>query len=211
MVELKLKEELSEKEIKKFKIPNTLTLNSFNGVQYCMCIGAITKDRSNKDVFVEDFSRAYINTDITPNKLMSFCELHKDIVLKDKIYDRGRFTTIYYVVYQRDEKPMIVNDFKNNNHNQVDIEIIFNDNGYYRLDELHLDLSHNTSIIGAIESLFSNENIDGLPFITTDNNNHYYIEYYDEYGRTKKFAYNTLLSIFNCITNIRLVGCREVE
>lgn len=207
---LKLNETLTDKEIKQFKIPNTLEISNFNGVQFAMCLGAIYRDNRGKYQYNPEYSKTYIDTDIHPNKLISFCELHKDIIIKDKVYMNGHFTSVYYIVYSREEKPMLINEFNHFNHNLVDIEVVFNDNGFYRLQELHLDLSQNITIIGAIESLFSNENIDGLPFITTDNDNHYHIEYYDEYGRSKFYVYPTLLSIFNCITSIRLVGCKEV-
>lgn len=208
---LKLNQTLTDKEIRTFKVPNTININDFHGVQFAMCLGAIYRDNNGKYQYNPEYSKNYIDTDVIPTKLISFCELHKDIIIRDKIYMNGHFTSVYYIVYTREEKPMLVNDFNHFNHNLVDIEIIFNDNGYYRMEELHLDLSQNTSIIGAIESLFSNENISGLPFITIDNDNHYHIEYYDEYGRTKDYTYNNLLNIYNCITNIRLVGCKEVE
>ena len=212
MIELKLKEKLTDKEVKKFKIPNTLTLNNFNGIQYAMCIGAIYRNNSGNLTYNPDFSKAYIDTDITPNKLVSFCELHKDIILKEKHYINSHFTTIYYILYSREEKPMLINSFNSYNCNLADVEITFNDNGFYRIEELHLELSPNTSVIGAINSLFSNENIDGLPFISYDTESKYYsIKYYDEYGEEVEYKYNLLSSIYNCIINIRLVGCKEKE
>lgn len=208
---LKLNQTLTDKEIKTFKIPNTININNFNGVQFAMCLGAVYKDNNGKYQYNPDYSRNYIDTEVIPTKLISFCELHKDIIIRDKVYINGHFMSIYYIVYTREEKPMLVNVFNKFNHNLVDIEAIFNDNGFYRMEELHLDLSPNTSVISAIKSLFSNENINGLPFITTDEDNHYHIVYYDEYGREKKYVYPNLSDIYNCITNIRLVGCKEVE
>lgn len=210
MVELKLSNKLSDKEVKKFKIPNMLPLQSFNAMQYAMCLGAVYKDNNKQYQYIPEYSMGYINTDITPNKLISFCELHKDMIIKDRTYVYGHFTTIYYIRYVRDEKPMILNAFNNYNANRVDVELTICDNGFYRVDEVHMELSQYTSVMTAISQLFSNENIKALPFISIENNN-YHITLYDDYGKEKQFAFPTIEYIYNCITNIRLVGCEQIS
>ena len=210
MVTLRLENKLTDKEVKKFKIPNTLELSNFGGVQYAMCLGAIYKDNNKNYQYLPEYSMGYINSDITPTKLISFCELHKDLIIKDKTYVNGHFANIYYIKYIRDDKPMLINEYVNFNRNLVDLELTFNENGYYSINELHLDLLPNTSVIRAIESLFSNENIKAIPFISTDDNN-YYISYYDDYGREKKYRYQNITQIFDRIVNVRLIGCKEVE
>lgn len=209
MAILKLESNLTEKEVKKFKIPNTLELSNFNGMQYAMCLGAVYKDNSRTYQYIPEFSMGYINTEITPMKLISFCELHKDLIIKDRTYMNGHFANIYYIKYVREEQPMLVNAFCNFNRNRIDVELTFNENGYYSVNDIHLELSPNTSIIRAIESLFSNENIEAIPFISTDNNN-YYISYYDDYGKEKKYRYQSIMQIFDRIVNVRLIGCIEV-
>ncbi len=209
MAILKLESNLTEKEVKKFKIPNTLELSNFNGMQYAMCLGAVYKDNSRTYQYIPEFSMGYINTEITPMKLISFCELHKDLIIKDRTYMNGHFANIYYIKYVREEQPMLVNAFCNFNRNRVDVELTFNENGYYSVNDIHLELSPNTSIIRAVESLFSNENIEAIPFISTDNNN-YYISYYDDYGKEKKYRYQSIMQIFDRIVNVRLIGCIEV-
>lgn len=179
-------------------------------MQYAMCLGAVYKDNHGDYQYVPEYSLGYINSDVKPTQLISFCELHKDIIIKDKVFVNRHAANIYYIKYVADEKPTLLNDFYHMHKNRVDIEITLCDNGYYRIDELHLELSPYTSILGAIESLFSNENIEAIPFISTEDNN-YYITYYDDYGRDKKLKYQSLQYIYGCITNVRLVGCTEGE
>lgn len=210
MVELKLPSKLSDKEVRNFKILNTLPLESFNAMQYAMCIGAVYRDSNKKYQYIPEYSMTYINTNITPNKLISFCELHKDMIIKNRIYTYGHFATIYYIRYVREEKPMILNAFNNYSTNRVDVELTICDNGFYRIDEVHMELSPYTSVITGVSKLFSNENIEALPFISTKDN-HYHITLYDDYGREKQFAFPTIEYIYNCITNIRLVGCEKVS
>ena len=203
MVTLTLKETLTDKEIKQFKIPNTLQISSFHGMQYCMCIGAVYKDNNKKYQYLPEYSMGYINTDITPNKLISFCELHKNTVIKDRVYINRHFADIYYVVYEKAEKLMLINDFNSFSKNRVDVELTFCDNGYYRV-------SPYTSVLNGVTQLFSNENINGIPFISL-RDNYYYIIYYDNYGKEKEYKYESLSAIYNCITNVRLVGCEKID
>ncbi len=207
---LKLQETLTDKEIKKFKIPNTLQLDNFHAMQYAMCLGAVYKDNNGKYQYLPEYSMGYINSDITPTQLISFCELHKNLIIKDRTFVNRHFTDIYYIKYMAEEKPTLINEFCNMHKNRVDIEITLCDNGHYRIDELHLELSPYTSILGAIATLFSNENVEGINFISTDDNN-YYITYYDDYGREKEHKYQSLQYIYGCITNVRLVGCTQIE
>lgn len=207
---LKLQEELSMKDVKKFKIPNILELEDFNGSQYAMIIGAITKNQFNKTIYKTEYSKQLIIDKIPVNQFISFCERYKNNIIKRKTFDNGFFVTIYYILYCYQERPLLINGFNYFKRNKVTIEITFNENGFYRIQDLHLELSPNTSIISAIHSLFSSENIDGLPFIIKDNDNHYYIKYYDDFGREKVYKYESILSIYNCITNIRLIECEEI-
>ena len=210
-MKLSLAEPLKTKEIKKFGIPNSLTIHNFYAYQYAMCIFAIRKDNYGKLVYVPEYSQHCIKNNIKINEMLSFVESHKDIVIKEKVYDGGYFDNVYYIVYHREEKPSILNDFNNFNTNNVDIEIVFNENGYYRADELHLQLSSYTPIIKAINELFSIENIEVLYFINKTDNNQYSITYYDDFGRAKDFIYPDIESIYNRIISVRLVGCTEVR
>lgn len=208
---LRLNEELSEKEQKIFMIPNVLKLDDFHGSQFLMSLGGVAKDKDGKYHYDPDYARTYIGSDITPNKLISFCELHKNIIHKEKSYINGRFTIAYYIIYSMEERPMLLNAFNNFGTNKVTIELIFNDNGFYRIDDVHLIIPCNYSFIGSIMSLFNeNSDISALPFIEKDENA-YKIIYYNFYGIEKEFRYNTLEDIFNHIVNIRLVECEGME
>ena len=211
---LMLSEKLTKKEMEKFMLSNTLQLEDFAGYQYALCIGAVFKNAKGEFEYRREFSKTLVDNNVKPNQLISFCELHKDMIIKEKNFADGRFTTIYYLIYSREEKPTILNEFRLFNKKKVDVEIVFNYNGYYRAEELHLDLSENTSMLSAIQVLFSDENIDNLSFIKVSNNNEsdnteYSIYYYDDFGYSKKFVFTSLDEIYRHITNIRLVGYKE--
>ena len=59
-MQLRLNETLTDKEVMKFKIPNILTINNFNGVQFAMCLGAIYKDIHGKYQFNPEYSKTFI-------------------------------------------------------------------------------------------------------------------------------------------------------
>lgn len=205
-MKLTLNEKLTDNESKKFLIPNDLNLDGFVGYQYAMCLCGIKTNDFGKKVFDPEFSRTYINSKVTPQQMLSFVEKHKDIIIKEKAYSNGRFMTIYYIVYSRDEKPTILNDYNIFNENNADIEIVISDGNYYRPEELHINLSPYTPVVKGIETVFANANIEALPFITTTSNNQYKITLYDNLGHTKDFVYPNLESIFSHIISIRLVG-----
>ena len=181
LITLKLQETLDQKDLVKFGITNSITLRDFYGYQYAVCLGAVFKNDKKEYAYREEFSRILIDHKVKPNQLMSFCELHKDIILKEKNFVDGKATTYYYLLYMREEKPTLLNEFILFGKKNVDIELIFNYNGYYRAEEIHLFLSENTSVLSAIQVLFSNENKANLPFITVHEDN-YMISYYNDFG-----------------------------
>lgn len=209
-VELRLKEPLSIKEVNKFKIPNTLTLSNFDGYQYAMCLCGIKKDRHDKYVYDPRFSRNYIDTKITPNEIMSFAELHKSIVFKEKQIDNGRVVTVFYITYTRDDKPSLFNDFYLFEKNKVTIEIVMCNGDLYRPLDLHLELSPWTPMVNAVHSLFSNENLEVLKCITKTDYSDYLVEFYDEYGKTRMINYSNMESIFASIISMRIISAQRV-
>lgn len=209
-VELKLKDPLSVNEVNKFKIPNLLNLQNFDGYQYAMCLCGIKKDSHDKWVYDPRYSRNYINTKITPNEIMSFAELHKDIIIKDKNIDNGRIVTVFYVVYTREDKPSIFNEFYLFEKNRVCVEIVLCNGDLYRPLELYLELSPWTPMIEAVHSLFSTENLKVLKCITKTGHNDYLVEFYDEYGRTRMINYTSMDSIYSSIVSIRLTHVERV-
>jgi len=203
---LKLENPLTQKEQEMFKIPNQLSIDNFDGYQYAMCLCGIQKGIDGKYRYNPVYSKNYIDTDITPNKIMSFAELHKDMVIKEKNFCDGRFSTVYYIVYKRDYAPGLLNDFYLHEKNRSVIEVIFGNGAYYRPYILRLELSPYTPIIAAVESLFSNENLEVLKCITKiPNGNKYQMDYYDELGHMKVFVHPNMKDIYNHIISIRLL------
>jgi len=203
---LKLKETLTDKEIKKFKLTNELKLTNFYGYQYSMCIGGIQRNNTGQFVFNPEYSSSYINTKVTPSQFISFCELHKNIITKEKCYSSGgRFVTLYYLNYVRDDRPNMINGFSVHSRNRSLIEIIISEGNYYRPIELRLELDNYTSILNAIHSLFSNENLSVLSCISKSEDGQYKIEYYDDYGKTKVFRYPNIESIYHNIISVKLL------
>lgn len=210
-MKLSLKEKLTDKEMRKFLITNDLVLDGFTGYQYAICLCGIKKNDMGKMVYDPEYSRTYINSKITVQQMLSFIEKHKEIIHKEKTYSNGRFMTVYYLIYTRDEKPTILNDYNVFNNNKVDIEIVISDGNYYRPEEIHLLLSPYTPIIKAIEIVFANANLEVLPFITRTQDNQYKITYYDDLGHSKEFIYPSMESIYNHIISYRLVGVNNVK
>ena len=209
---LTLSEKLTKKEMEKFRLSNTLQLEDFAGYQYALCIGAVFKNAMNEFEYRKEFSKTLIDNNVKPNQLISFCELHKDMIIKEKNFADGRFTTLYYLVYSREEKPTLLNEFKISNKKKVDVELIFNYDGFYRAQEIHLDLSENTSVLSALQVFFSEDNIDNLSFIKVSDKEEpakYSICYYDDFGYSKDFKFTSVNEIYRHITNIRLVGYKE--
>ena len=67
---LKLEKPLTQKEQKMFKIPNELSLDNFSGYQYAMCLCGIQKGIDGKYKYNPAYSKNYIGTEITPNKII---------------------------------------------------------------------------------------------------------------------------------------------
>lgn len=211
MVKLKIKGKLTDKEVKKYGIPRDLTLTKFNGMQYAMCFAGIQTDYKGDKIYNLNYTRNYINTDITPDKLISFCETHKNDIVKEKIYDGGHIVTVYYIVYSREEKPTLLNEFNMFDDKNVIVEITLNEPGYYMVSELKLKLLAYTPILSAIETCFEDENLikvleDFVSVVDTEDGKRCEVEYYDDFGRSKSFYYDNLKKIYDRIVNVRLVG-----
>lgn len=208
---LKLKHEIAQKDCIKFAVANEIELKDFHACQYMLPICGIQKFDNGKYYYNTNYGDFYIKEKISPNQFISFAEQYKENIVKEKDYSEGHFTTVYYLLYTIDEKPTLLNNYCYFNKNRVDVEIVFNENGYYRVDEVHLELPPHSSLINAIKQLFSNENISGLSFIKQTDDNQYSIIYYNEYGREMEQKYSSLDRIYEVITSIRLVGCKEIS
>jgi hypothetical protein len=94
--------------------------------------------------------------------------------------------------------------------NRVTIEIVICHGDLYRPLDLHLELSPWTSMVNAVHSLFSNENLEVLKCITKTDYSDYLVEFYDEYGKTRMINYSSMESIFASIISMRIISAQRV-
>lgn len=210
-MKLKLRKEISQKDCNKFKVTNEINILKFHSYEFKLPLCGIQKDDYGKYHYNPIYGDTYLRENISPTQFISFAELYKDNIVKEKNFSNGRFIVVYYLVYFAEERPTLVNDYCYFNKNRVDVEIILNENGYYRIEDIHLELNPNTSLILAIKELFSNENLSGLSFINQTDDNQYSITYYDEYGNERLYQYPSIENVFGLITSFRLIGCKEIS
>lgn len=208
---LYLSDEISKKETKKFLIQNEIEIKDFHGYQYKLPFCAVKK-RNGVFIFDEYYSQTLINNHIKPNEALSFIELHRSNFTKEKHYESGRFTTVYYAVYTIREIHFDYNNSYNNfESNNATIEIVFKEGPFNRIENLYLKLEPFTPILYAVQSVFSNENLEALPSIKVGEDGLYHITYYTDKGREKDYVYNDINSIFTKIISVKLIKSERVD
>lgn len=204
---LTLKNNLSKEEELKFSVPNIIELKDYYGPKYYMNLCAIYKDKDGYK-YHRDYMIHYIYEDVKPEEVIEFYNNHKDVIIKEKVFEDNKFLDIYYADYTVLQEPSIYTNFFKSLKNSICVELTFCFDGYSRVENVFLYLSENISVFNAIHSLFSNENISEFKFVEYKEGT-YNIKMYNRYGRERTFHFKCMEEILDIVINMRLTNCRN--
>ena len=205
-MKLYLDEKFTNEEMKLIRITDSLEIGDFNGYTHKMRLFATLNDS-----YYPPFSQSYIENKIDVKDLLNIVKEHPDCFETINQYEYGHMIKVFYAVFKRKIPETDLSSFVIFNNKNVVLELIIQDGPYFGIFNVSLAISPYISILSAIDILIQEEEIQPFKFIQKEYEDekedeyHYVIKLYNEFGQEKEFAYPSLDSIKDRITSIRII------